>query len=61
MTKTELLYNNAGYLGPAGDWGNYSKSYDENISAILNRVGDRRPAGDWGNYSKSYDENRSAI
>jgi hypothetical protein len=61
MTKIDLPYNTAGDLRPAGDWGNYSKSYDENRSAILNSVGDRRPAGDWGNYSKSYDENRSAI
>jgi len=34
MTKTDLPYNSAGHLGPAGDWGNYSKRYDENRSAI---------------------------
>jgi hypothetical protein len=34
MTKTDLPYNTAGDLGPAGDWGNYSKSYGENRSSI---------------------------
>jgi hypothetical protein len=34
MTKTDLPYDTAGHLGPSGDWGNYSKSYDENRSSI---------------------------
>jgi hypothetical protein len=34
MTKTDLPYNSGGELGPAGDWGNFPKRYDENRSAI---------------------------
>jgi hypothetical protein len=62
MTKTDLPYNTAGDLGPAGDCGRLcEKLWRKQICHILLVLVTWDLLVTVGNYSKNYDENRSAI